>query len=141
MKKIFYFVLIICSFGCSKEKKKVEFDAWNQFIKVISKKDKEEFKNICSKTINCYLCKDYNSKPITIKEFIEKDFDIIFNDEFIKYLKNVNIDTYYQNIDGKDYCEVTFLPKNYSKYEEYQYHFRFILVNKNWELFDIGTIP
>ncbi len=154
MKKIIYLILILCSFSCSKSSKKQKtdnFSAWNKLVEVVSKKDKKAFKNLCDKTLNCYLCDDYNSEPMPIDNFINNKFDKVFTDDFINYLKKAEIKTHIHEVEKETYCELLIKPQStfseeilnhfFEFNEKSVYHFRFKKVNNQWKLFDIGTIP
>ena len=139
---------------------------WRAFLDVAISGDSLEIKDFLNQTIRCYLClentpseqkklsllretdatwyeKIYNEKIyIPLDTFLAKDFNLIFNNDFLKILKESTTDFHKVENDSTYYYEVlvtTTAPT--IAHEGGQHSFQFKKVEGNWKLSEIGTIP
>ncbi|WP_271769877.1 hypothetical protein [Aquimarina algiphila] len=139
---------------------------WENFLTIVQEKDKAAFKEVSSKTIRCYLClentladqKELDAKResdpdwynqlydkdiyIPIDRFINEDFDLIFNPEFVSILKEKKTIFYKNDNEEVELYEVLVTTTEPSaEHEGGQHSFQFIKKKGDWKLREIGTIP
>ena len=100
---------------------------WAAFLNAIESGDKSKFEALSDKTIRCYDCLDNTQAEqdrlntmrdtdslwydkiyedmvnVPINLFLEQDFDLIFNPEFIKALKEKETTYFKRELDGLEY--------------------------------------
>ena len=135
-------------------------------MKIIESNQRKGFKKISSESIRCCLCLEntYTEQReieilrendslwydkiyealiyIPIDSFVKKDFDLIFNPEFVKILKENKTIFYKRVIEGIEYYEILVTTTEPTlDHEGRQHSFQFIKVNGEWKFNGIGTIP
>jgi len=141
-------------------------ETWNDFLNILESNREKDFIELSSEKIRCYLClenTDFERKEmeilresdslwydkiyddliyIPIDSFVKKDFDLIFNPEFVKILKENETIFHKRIIDGIEYYEVLVTTtKPTSSHEGGQHNFQFKKNNGKWKFNEIGTIP
>ncbi|PKV51655.1 hypothetical protein ATE84_3745 [Aquimarina sp. MAR_2010_214] len=139
---------------------------WNNFLNALDSNRKKDFKELSGKKIRCYLClentlaeqkeievlknndslwydKIYDELIyIPIDSFLKKDFDLIFNPEFVNALKEKKTIFHKRIIDGIEYYEVLVTTTEPTlDHEGGQHNFQFKKINGKWKLNGIETIP
>ena len=160
-------IIMLISFSCKKEEDSSEIQLrWQEFLSVLEQKNLTEFKEYASDTIRCYMCienteheqkvleylrdndstwydKLYNEKIyIPINKFLDEDYDLIFNNEFVEVLKNSKTVYAQREIDGLDVYEVLVTTTKPSLgFEGGQHDFQFTKEEGIFKLSEISTIP
>ncbi len=137
-------------------------EVWNNFLKTIEQKNKNEFRKLSSDEIDCYVCPDntpqeyeefnklraenddwheiYNSKThISIDTFLQQDFDVIFNNNFVTTLKTKK--TIFSKADTNVYQILVTTTEPTLEHEGGQHNFKFKKENGIYKFCEIGTIP
>ncbi|WP_165748515.1 hypothetical protein [Cellulophaga sp. Z1A5H] len=139
---------------------------WNSFLKAVEKKERRTFKGLSKTKIRCYPCLENTTEEqayiaqlqetdtlwydtiyedliyVPIDRFIAQDFDLFFNPDFVKLLKERETIFYKQDLDGVFYWEILVTTTEPTLFHEGgQHHFRFEKCDDGWKLNEIGTIP
>ncbi len=139
---------------------------WNDFLNILESSREKDFKELSSEKIRCYLCLENTNTEqkemeilrendslwydkiyddliyIPIDSFVKKDFDLIFNLEFVKILKENETIFHKRIIDGIEYYEILVTTtKPTIGHEGGQHNFQFKKINGKWKFNEIGTIP
>lgn len=167
IKFLFIFLTLIAFSSCKKDKKQSEIEnTWSGFLDVVEQKDKNGFRNFSGDTIRCYLClenteheqkvleflrendsawydKLYDEKIfIPVNKFIEEDFDLFFNKEFVDILKKGETIYFQREIDTSDIYEVLVTTTEPTlTHEGGQHTFQFRKINGGYKLVEISTVP
>lgn len=167
IKLLFIFLTLIVFSSCKKDTKKSEIEnTWSGFLDVVEQKDKNGFRNFSDDTIRCYLClknteheqkvleflrendsawydKLYDEKIfIPVNKFIEEDFDLFFNEEFVDILKKGETIYSQREIDTADVYEVLVTTTEPTlTHEGGQHTFQFRKINNNYKLTEISAVP
>lgn len=168
---IILLITLFVIFSCKKDHKN-EYDenkiskTWNNFLNVLDPNKKKDFKELSDKKIRCYLClentiteqneiaflRDNDSLwydkiyddliYIPIDNFVENDFDLIFNSVFVKTLKEKKTIFNERIIDGIEYYEVLVTTTEPTlNHEGGQHSFQFKKIDGKWKFNEIETIP
>jgi hypothetical protein len=163
-------LLTITSFSCKQEKKALGDEVtvmWTSFLSDLEAEDKEAFKNTSAATIRCYDCLENTPSEvqkmnllrdtdslwyhkiyddlinIPIDQFIENDFDILFNPQFVKILRDNDI-SFLEDKENEVttvHILVTTTPPT-AEFEGAQHSFSFTkTIDGVWKLNEISTIP
>lgn len=139
---------------------------WDNFLNVIESNNRKDFKELSNEKIKCYLCLENTNTEekeirilrendslwynkiyddliyIAIDSFVKQDFDLIFNPEFVKILKENETKFHKRFIEGIEYYEILVsTTEPILGYEGGQYNFQFKKINGEWKFNEIGTIP
>ncbi|WP_108866284.1 hypothetical protein [Aquimarina aquimarini] len=169
---VLFLSLLISSFIPSRDEREYVHEkeditqVWKKFLNIIAIQDKSGFKTLSNQSIRCYLClentiieqEELNKKRetdsdwyttlytkdiyIPIDDFIENDYDLIFNEEFVQILKERKAVFYKREIEGIAHYEVlvtTTAPV--FNHEGGQHSFQFKKIKGEWKFNEIGTIP
>lgn len=169
IKLLFIFLMFIVFSSCKKDIKRSEIEnTWSGFIDVVEQKDKNGFRNFSDDTIRCYLClentehelkvleflrendsawydKLYDEKIfIPVNKFIEEDFDLFFNEEFVKILKKgktIFSKREFDEVDPNAYEVLVTTTEPTLTHEGGQHTFQFRKINGDYKLTEISTVP
>ncbi len=137
-------------------------EVWEVFLKTIEQKDNSAFRKLSSDKIDCYVCPDntpqeyeelnklraenddwfeiYNSKiHLSIDTFLQQDFNIIFNNDFVSILKTKK--TIFSKADTNVYQILVTTTEPTLEHEGGQHNFKFEKENGVYKFCEIGTIP
>tara|TARA_R110002051_G_scaffold4043_1_gene21388 strand:+ start:26248 stop:26769 length:522 start_codon:yes stop_codon:yes gene_type:complete len=167
---IFVLLLGISTSSCKQEKKLPDNEVsnlWSHFLNTLEKNDKVAFKKASNETIRCYDCLENTPSEvqkmnllrdtdslwydkiyddlinIPIDQFIKNDFDILFNPQFVKILRDIDISFLEDNENEVKtvHILVTTTPPT-AKFEGAQHSFSFTkTIDGLWKLNEISTIP
>ncbi|WP_157483981.1 hypothetical protein [Maribacter hydrothermalis] len=173
MKQRFFFIVFLLCMSvqsCKQDKKitNVElFTVWSNFLNTLEKNDKVAFKKASGKTIRCYDCLENTPSEvqkmillrdtdslwydkiyddliyIPVDSFILKDFDLLFNPQFVQLLRDNEttfIDDNENNVRTVHFLVTTTPPT--LNFEGGQHSFSFVKkADGQWTLNEISTIP
>jgi len=160
-----YFILHSCAYKgkqTNRDTDKEITEVWENFLKAIELKNKNEFRKLSSDKIDCYVCPDntpqeneeleklregnnnwleiYNSKiHLSIGTFLQQDFNLIFNNDFVTILKTKK--TIFSKAGTNVYQVLVTTTEPTNEHEGGQHNFKFKKENGIYKFCEIGTIP
>ena len=169
IKLLFIFLALIVFSSCKKDKEPSEIKkTWSGFLEVVEQKDKNGFRDFAGDTIRCYLClenteheqkvleflrendsawydKIYDERIyIPQNKFIEEDFDLFFDKEFVEILKNGETIFSKREFDDDNtnaYEVLVTTTEPTLTHEGGQHTFQFRKINDSYRLTEISTVP
>lgn len=169
IKLLFIFLALIVFSSCKKDKEPSEIKkTWFGFLEVVEQKDKNGFRDFAGDTIRCYLClenteheqkvleflrendsawydKIYDERIyIPQNKFIEEDFDLFFDKEFVEILKNGETIFSKREFDDDNtnaYEVLVTTTEPTLTHEGGQHTFQFRKINDSYRLTEISTVP